>query len=314
MPSVITLRHLRSFVAVAETGSFTRAAERLFLTQSSLSATIHQLEEDVGVKLFDRTTRSVSLTPAARHLHQQAAALLSQFDALVGDLRSVALAQQGHVRIAAAPSVLVWLLMPALPAFQALYPNVTWSLREAGSAEIERRVRDGEVDFGISSRFNDYDDLDYSPLLRDRYGIVCSADHPLAHATAPLRWTEVSAYREDLVHLASDTQVGNVHRRTMQEFDLASQREEVSSSSSLYPMLQLGGRICILPALTAQTHQLDNLPFHPLAEPELYRELSLVTRKLRSLSPTAQSLLQSLLSTLRSRGRPAGVDLAADLG
>jgi len=309
--SIITLRHLRSFVAVADTGSFTRAAERLFLTQSSLSSTIHQLEEDIGIKLFDRTTRSVVLTPAARQLHQQAAGLLLQFDAMVSDLKSLAAQQHGHLRIAASPSIVAWLLIPALPDFQAGHPHVTLSVREAGSAEIERRVREGEVDFGITSRLANYGELDYTPLLRDRYGIVCSAGHPLAGQPAPLSWSQVSPYRGDLVGLASDTQIGILHRRTLQQFDLAEHREEVSSSTSLYPMLQLGGRLCILPRLTAQTHQLDQLVFRPLQAPVLYRELFLVTRRLRSLSASAQSLLQALMATLAGRALPDGVECVA---
>jgi DNA-binding transcriptional LysR family regulator len=310
MSTNITLRHLRSFVAVADTGSFTRAAERLFLTQSSLSSTINQLESDIGFKLFDRTTRSVTLTPAARHLHRQASGLLQQFDTLVSDLKAVALQQQGHLRIAAAPSVLVWLVIPALPRFQADYPQVTLSIREGGSAEIERRVRDGDLDFGLTSRLSNYDELDYSLLLRDRYGVVCSDDHPLARHGGPLKWAEVSAYRGDLVGLASDTHVGSVHRSTLQQFDLAEHHEEVSSSSSLYSMLQLGKRICILPTLTAQTHQLDALTFLPLEEPTVYRELFLVTRRLRSISSTAQALLQALSNTLREKTLPQGVELS----
>ncbi|CAM3684384.1 LysR family transcriptional regulator [Bordetella tumulicola] len=313
MSTIITLRHLRSFVAVADTESFTRAAERLFLTQSSLSATIRQLEEDVGVKLFERTTRSVSLTPTARHLHQQAAALLLQFDAIVSDLKAVALQQHGHLRIAAAPSIVAWLLIPALPRFQANYPNVTLSVREAGSAEIERRVRDGEVDFAITSRLADYAELTYTPLLKDRYGVVCSKDHPLAALRGPLHWSQVSAHRDDLVGLASDTLVGSMHRRTLQEYQLTQYREEVSSSATLHPMLQLGQRLCVLPTLTAKTHQLETLPFQPLAEPVLYRELCLVTRSLRSMSRTAQALLQALLDTLHAASLPQGVELVEPL-
>lgn len=308
MSTHITLRHLRSFVAVADTGSFTRAAERLYLTQSSLSATIHQLEESVGIKLFDRTTRSVTLTQAAQHLHQQAAALLAQFDTMVGDLRALALEQHGHVRIAAAPSVVAWLLIPSLPRFQAQYPKVTLSIRDGGSAEIERRVRDGEVDFGITSRLADHPELNYAPLMKDRYGVVCSLDHPLASETGTLTWKQVSAYRDDLVGLASDTRVGVLHQTTLQEFELSKPREEVSSSPTLHAMLGLGKRLCILPRLTAMTHQLDQFPFLPIDTPALYRELFLVTRNLRRLSPMAEELLNALKTTLRERS--LGQDIA----
>ncbi len=263
MSTIITLRHLRSFVAVADTGSFTRAAERLFLTQSSLSSTIHQLEEDVGIKLFDRTTRSVTLTPAAMHLHQQAKALLLQFDAMVSDPRAVALRQHGHLRIAAAPSIVAWLLIPSLPRFQAEYPHVTLSVREAGSAKSNAACATARSTSALPA------DCPTTPT----WNTPCCCATATASCAAPIiRWPrrpvrsagpEVSPYRQDLVGLASDTQIGSLHRRTLQDFDLAEHREEVSSSTSLYPMLMLGRRLCILPRLTALTHQLKKLPFQP---------------------------------------------------
>jgi DNA-binding transcriptional LysR family regulator len=306
MASIITLRHLRSFVAIAETGSFTRAAERLFLTQSSLTTTIQQLEDDAGVKLFDRTTRSVTPTPAAARFLEQAERLLSDFDTMLGDLQSVARSNEGHLRIAASPSVVAWLLAPSLPSFRSAYPNVTLSIRDAGSAEIERRVREGQVDFGICSRLSSHQELDYTPLLKDRYGVVCSADHPLATLAGPLSWAKVSAYKHDWVGLASDTQVGSLHRETLQQFGMMSCPEEVSSSTSLYSMLILGNRFSVVPSLTRYSHQLDTFIFRELDDPPIERELCLVTRKLRSMSPSAERLLQALLQTLHERGVPQG--------
>src|SRR5690606_17839976 len=130
-------------------------------------------------------------------------------------------------------------------------PGVTISMRDAGSAEIERRVLDGEVDFGICSRLQNYAELEYQPLLRDRYFIVCSRGHPFEALNRPLTWADVAQYRADWVGLASDTLVGRVHREVLREEQAPmAYVEEVSSSSMLEPMLALGGRFSIIPGLT----------------------------------------------------------------
>jgi DNA-binding transcriptional LysR family regulator len=305
----VTLRHLRSLVAVAETGSFTRAAQRLFVTQSTLTSTIQQLESSVGVRLFDRTTRKVAATPSAMRFCEQAERLLRDFDTMIGDLHALSESAQGSLRIAAAPSVLSWLLAPALNGFRAAYPKVTISLRDSGSQDIERRVLEGEVDFGISSAQSDDPELNYAPLFKDRYGVVCSPDHPLAGLTGPLHWSQVAAFQSTMVGLASDTKVGNLHRETMHRFDLSDCPEEVSSSPSLYAMLVQGNRFSILPVLTAQTHQLERLVFRDLIEPVVHREVYLITRKLRSMSPSAERLQSALRSTLLGLPLPAGLTL-----
>src|SRR6202012_2339814 len=110
----ISLRHLRCFVAVAETGSFTLAAGRLFQTQSALTATIQQLETSVGLRLFDRTTRRVEMTDDATRFKVVADKIIRDFDSAIGDLQAVAKSQRGHLRIAAAPSVMTHILAPTL--------------------------------------------------------------------------------------------------------------------------------------------------------------------------------------------------------
>lgn len=314
MRTIVTLRHIRSFVAVAETGSFTGAAARLFLTQSTLTTTIQQLEEDVGVKLFDRTTRSVAMTPAASRFLEQAERLMQDFDTMIGDLRAISESAQGHLRIATAPSVLTWLLAPSLPRFRANYPQITLSLRDGGSRDIERRVLEGEVDFGISSAQMGYGELNYAPLFKDRYGVVCSPDHPLAKLEGSLHWSQIAPYQADMVGLASDTHVGSLHRENLQRFGLTNYPEEVSSSASLYAVLSLGSRFSIVPVLTAHTHQLETLVFRELVGPVVHREICLITRKLRSLSPSADRLQQALRTTLLALDVPAGIQILAPAG
>ncbi len=309
MRTLVTLRHLRSFLAVVDTGSFTKAATRMFLTQSSLTTTIQQLEDDIGVKLFDRTTRSVSMTPTAARFSEQSRRLLCEFDAMIGDLRAIGQNLEGYLRIAAAPSPMAWLVIPSLNSFRSESPGVAISLREGGTEDLERRVLEGDVDFGLSSSLSTHPDLSYSLLFQDAYGVVCSKDHHFANHEGPIGWDEVAQRQHEMVGLASDTRVGSVHSETLQRFGLDRRFEEVSGSPSLYPVLSQGNRFSIIPALASQTHQLQDLPFIALKSPVLYRKIFFITRKLRSLSPSARKLQAALVETLLSKETPAGLEI-----
>jgi DNA-binding transcriptional LysR family regulator len=295
----ISLRHLRCFVAVADTGSFTLAAARLFHTQSSLTATIQQFEEAVGLKLFDRTTRRVVLTEDAVRFKVVADRVLRDFDNAIGDLQAISKSHRGHVRIAGAPSMIVHIVTPALAAFRRAYPDITISVRDGGSDKVERVVLDGEVDFGIASRLNNYPELDYVPILTDPFGVIFPNDHPLACTNGPIKWSDLSAY--EYIALTTDTGIGafldaypelGLHEKT-------NPYDHASSTTSLYAMLSLGGKISVLPALAAQAGPLKEFKFRELCEPMLTREICLITRRLRSFSANTQRILDVLMTTIK---------------
>ncbi|WP_345245463.1 LysR substrate-binding domain-containing protein [Pigmentiphaga soli] len=295
----ISLRHLRCFLAIAETGSFTLAAARLFHTQSSLTATIQQFEEAIGMKLFDRTTRRVMLTDDAERFKVVAERILRDFDNAIGDLRAVAQSQRGHVRIAAAPSMIVHVLAPALARFRRAYPQITISVRDGGSDKIERSVLDGEVDFGISSRLNNYSELDYVPMLTDPFGVVFPRDHPLARTAGPVAWSELKSY--ECIVLTKDTGIGAL-LDSYPELGLRDGLElhdHASSTTALYAMLGLGGKVSVLPALAARAAPLAEFRFRELSAPRLSREICLITRHLRSFSVNTQRILSVLMATLK---------------
>jgi DNA-binding transcriptional LysR family regulator len=295
----ISLRHLRCFVAIADTGSFTLAAARLFHTQSSLTATIQQFEEAAGLKLFDRTTRRVVLTDDALRFKAVADRILHDFDNAIGDLQAIAKSHRGHVRIAAAPSMIVHILTPALAAFRRAYPDITISVRDGGSDKIERLVLDGEVDFGLASRLNNYSELDYSPILTDPFGVVFPNDHALACTNGPIKWSDLAPY--EYIGLTSDTGIG-AFLEAYPELGLRDKTnpyDDASSTTSLYAMLCLGGKISVLPALAAQAGPLKEFKFRELCEPTITREICLITRQLRSFSANTRRILDVLMATIR---------------
>lgn len=300
MAARISLRHLRCFVAVAETGSFTLAASRLFQTQSSLTATIQQLETSVGLRLFDRTTRRVELTQEAIWFKTVAERVLREFDNAIVDLQAVAKSQRGHVRIAAAPSMMIHVLAPTLAAFRRIYPGITISVHDGGSDKIERGVLDGEMDFGIASPLNHFPDLDYVPVLTDPFGVIYPADHPLSEWKGKLKWSDLQPY--DYIGLTGDTGIGALLDKHP-EIGLRSRAESAdwaSSTTSLYALLSLGGKISVLPALAAHAGPLAEFRFRRLHEPEISRDVCLISRHLRSFSPNTQRILDVLMTTIKS--------------
>lgn len=304
------MRHLRCFVAVADAGSFTVASSRMFLTQSSLTATIQQFEEAVGLKLFDRTTRRVVLTGEGVRFRSEAEKILKEFDAAISDLKALAQSQQGHIRIAAAASVIYRFLTQAIPVFRQSYANVTISLRDAGSAQVEQMLLNGELDFAITSRHKGYADLDYTPLLEDNYGVMCQPSFHLAQHAGPLRWSDLPP--EGYVAFSSDTGIGAFLANNA-GFTPAfgGPRDEVSSTTSLYPLLSLGDRYSIVPALAARPAEYPDLAFRELTEPVLTRTICLITRRLRSLSPSSRRILEILMETFASAELPPGVTISS---
>jgi DNA-binding transcriptional LysR family regulator len=306
MGARISLRHLRCFVAVAETGSFTLAAHRLFQTQSSLTATIKQLEESAGLKLFDRTTRRVELTKDAVWFKVVAERVLRDFDNAISDLQAVSKSQRGHIRIAVAPSMMTHVLAPTLRAFRRLYPHVTISVYDQGSDKIERSVLDGEKDFGLSSRLNNFPDLDYMPVMTDPFGVIFPPDHPLAERKGKLTWNDLQPY--EYIGLTEDTGIGAMlaSHPGLGLTERTESYDHASSTTSLYALLQLGGKISVLPSLAARTGPLAEFEFRELHDPSITREICLITRHLRSHSPSTQRILEILMATIKSADQMYG--------
>lgn len=304
----VSLKHLRCFLAVAETGSFTVAATRLFLTQSALTATIQQFENAIGLKMFDRTTRRVVLTDAALHFKPEAEKVMCTFDAAISDLKALAQGAQGHIRIGAAASVIHEFLVHAIAQFRQSYPNITISLRDPATQQVEQLVAEGKVDFAFDGKHQGLAELEYTPLVADRYGVVCHKDSSLAQDRRPLRWEDLGPAQ--YVAFSADTGIGQFLRHRAGHWPVFSGRhDEVATTASLFAMLSMGNHYSVLPAMAMKGCNFPDLVFRELHQPPLSRDIYLITRRLRALSPGAQALLDILLAHIRSCTLSPGVSL-----
>jgi DNA-binding transcriptional LysR family regulator len=147
----MNLRHLCAFAAIADTGGFGRAAARLHLSQPALSRQIHALEEQLGMRLFDRAGRRVRLTSEGEDLLRRGRRLLAEAESLGERARALKEGNAGILRVGATPQVIEKLLAPFLAVYRRSCPNVEVHLVEDGGARLPQRLERGDVNLALSS-------------------------------------------------------------------------------------------------------------------------------------------------------------------
>ncbi len=272
------LRQLEYFVAVAEECHFTRAAKRMHVAQSGLSASIRSLERELGASLFVRSTRQVELTPAGRALLVEARRALSATDAA----RDAVAAVQGLVRGSVAIGSLQCLHVVHLPAvlarFHAAHPGVEIRLRHGGSNELTDEVRSGRLDIAFVSLPVRADDLKVSPLAGEPLVLACGLDHALAQRDE-VDLTELDA--EPFVDFSRDWGSRDVVDSVVGERRIAF---EVNDVHSLLDLVAFGLGVALVPqSFSVKT---DKVRFVGLSELKRW-ETGVVTAEAPSAAATA---------------------------
>lgn len=174
------LRHLRYFVALASSLSFTKAAERVHVAQSTLSHQIKQLEEEMGRPLFDRIGKRISLTEAGEAFLGHALRAIQEIDQGIGTLKAFGAEISGAVRIGATQTFNLGFIPECVAAFITLHPTVQPLVSELSADAIGNRLRNGELDLGISYRPESQGELHFEPLFDEEMVLVVGRNHPLA--------------------------------------------------------------------------------------------------------------------------------------
>ncbi|OYY03739.1 MAG: hypothetical protein B7Y73_06070 [Acidocella sp. 35-58-6] len=299
------LRQLEHFVAVAEEQHFTRAAARLHIVQSGLSASIRTLEDEMGTALFERTTRKVNLTEAGRIFLDEARRVLSAARvarSVVADMQNL---QRGRLTIGAIQGLSPFIDLPKLLGdFHRQYPNIEIRLCFDETSALIEGVREGRLDIAFTQFVEILpSDLSARMLACDPLVLACPSNH---HLAGQQELQLIHIMHEHFIDLPT---THGTRQLVDQSFALAglSRRSEyeVDDLTMQLDMVAHGLGVALVPALVAQSHMLNapNMPFRPasLAEPEPCWELAVVFRKqLNSDLPssaTAEACL-TLLPTL----------------
>jgi DNA-binding transcriptional LysR family regulator len=296
MPNV-TLKQLRAFTTIARERSFTRAAVLLGVSQSALTIAVRELETELGLRLLDRSTRSVELTQQAVEFLPAVERVLGELNHSLEDMRTLAERRKGSVVIAAAASFITYVLAPAVAKLARTYPGIAVRLNEETTETVARRVQDGEADFGITTLWRPLDGLDGELLLKDRLGVVSPRGHPLAVHTGNLRWRHLSPY--PVVSLSRGAGVRELidHTKAVAAV-LRPPTYEVSSIFVLKALIERSVGIAVLPAFAARAVMTDALVFRPVYQPSVERELFVIRRKARSLTPASLQVARLMMEEL----------------
>jgi LysR family carnitine catabolism transcriptional activator len=288
----ISLRQLRAFAGVAQLGSFTRAANALHATQPALSAQINDLEEMLGVRLFDRSTRSVTITQAGRELLPTVEKLLGDLRLIVTHARDVAQKNVGRIVIAALPSVSSTLLPQAVAQFRARFPGITIVLRDALAERVVEMVREDVADFGLTGAPGNDPQMEFTSLATDRMVAVLPRDHPLA-GKRRLKLADLLA--TPLILMNRDSSVRRIVDQASAAIGhIATPEYEPEFMATAIGMVRAGLGATLLPSSALEITAASDLVVHPLDERALTRQLGVLRKRQRAYSPAAAAFVAEL--------------------
>ena len=237
---------LRAFIAVADLGSFHRAAKSLNLSQPALSRRIQKLEESLGAALLERSTRHVALTMVGRDFIPKVRRFLDEFETSVLGIRDLGARSGGLVSIASVPTAVFYFLPRTIGRFSAAYPRIRIRILDVSANEGLEAVARGEADFGINFIGASHPEIDFAPLAEDRFVLACRHDHPLAERSQ-VTWRELAAHRVITVGRTSGNRalIDNALAQRGQRLNWS---YEVTHLSGSLGLVEAGLGVAVLPA------------------------------------------------------------------
>ena len=314
----MNLRDIKYILALAETRHFGRAAERSFVSQPTLSGQIRKLEHELGVTIFERTNRSVEITPTGQLILQHARLLMEQADAIEQVARAHQDPLAGPLRIGAIPTLSPYLLPLILLPLRARLPQIKLVLIEEITETLLKRLEHHEVDAALLATPVTEPELVARPLFEEPFWLAHPRNHPLGDKP---EITEADLEATELLLLSDG------HCLTHQVMEVCRLAERPRSgemadlrASSLETLLQLVGAgfgCTLLPALACSGEQPPDSPIvrRPLHLPDAYRRISLVSRRSFPRQQALDAFAEVLVSQLPASVRPlpsAPVDPGSD--
>jgi LysR family hydrogen peroxide-inducible transcriptional activator len=288
-PHPITLRQLQYVVAVAETLSFRKAAERCHVSQPSLSAQLAQLEEALGVRVFERDKKRVMPTTAGKLLIERAQRLVVDADDLVTAARSAADPLAGMLRIGVIPTIAPYLLPSVTPALRKAFPKLSVAWVEEKTGTLVERLHGGGLDAALLALEAELGDVEHAVIAKDPFVLVTRKGDPLGGKKAEVGRAEL---RDAQVLLLDD---GHCFREQALEYCTRAKAHELSlratSLATLAQMVAGGMGVTLLPELSVKTEApRAGLSVRPFCRPPPARTIALIWRKRSALGEALEKL------------------------
>ena len=320
-----TLRQMRALVALAKTGNFTLAAQYMHVTQSALSGLIKELEQTLGVRVVDRSTRRIALTETGNELYPLFSQMIDDLDRALANIADQAQLRKGIVRVAVPQLMACTLLPQVIAAWRTRYPDIRISLSDSPVEAVTTRVLSGETDFGIGPERDSAPQLEARELMEMPFEAVVPPDPALAKRHR-LGWSDLAAHPlitlrgqfterllADMGRGSSSSSSGNggaVDAKagsadTLRELTLRP-AHEVTYMTTALAMVASGLGVTVCMPYAAPLVRLHGLHMLPLDAPVLTRRFFVYTREQRSLSPAAAAFIAFLFDWVGAADNPAG--------
>ena len=298
------LHDLIAFRAAAELASFRKAAEAVHISLPAFSRRIDKLEQALGVRLFERTTRRVTLTAVGREFARKIGVLLDDLDETLLAVRGVGTARMGEVSVACVPSTVYYFLSEVIHRYRERYPKLRVKVFDASANEVLSAVAGGEADFGLNFIGGSEPGIEFRPLLEERFVAACRRDHPLAQRRSAT-WRDLAEH--DFISVAKSS--GNRLLLDQALAHVAGRPQpiyEAQHVTTLLGLVEAGLGVAAVPSIAMPGPDHPLLVSVPLTDPAVTRRIGLIRRQGRRLSPEAQQLYDFFVAMKpASRARPA---------
>ena len=288
----LTHRQFEVLIAAADAESFSAAAQRLGISQPSLSESIRRIEREIGALLFERTTRSVKLTPEGRHAAAVAREIVRDFKRALERLASRSNDRHGRISIAALPSIACAVLPAVIEVFRCEHPGIDVALHDVQHERALAMVIEGTADTAVTLKPAPHDDLAFTEIGSDVAHLVCRSDDPLARQKS-VRWRDLRGRP-----FIGFTQISSVRRITDAAFVQAEvaiePRYQVEQIPTAIALVEAGLGVTALPSLTFSMFKGRKLAMRPLVQPRLRRNVGFVTFAGRTMPDFTDALLQAI--------------------
>ena len=297
----VGIRHLRAVVAVADEAGYSAAAARLHVAQSSLSRTVQDVERRVGVRLFDRTTRSVVPTREGAEFCVLAREVLATHDRALAHFAGFLRGDRGGVSVAVLPSLAASLLPPVLAAYRATHPHVAVEVRDGLSAEVTGLVATGAVDLAIAVADEVPTRLETTTIAEDDFSLLVARGHELAGRDG-VAWVDLAG--RPFVAFDRASSIRAFTDRTLLDTGVAvGPVTEARNVGSVAGLVGAGLGVSVVPALVLPMMGFADVVAVPLGEPTGRRSVRLLRDPRRPVAPAVAHLV-ALLHGAAERGLP----------
>jgi DNA-binding transcriptional LysR family regulator len=301
----LSTRQMRAFLQVARLGNFTRAAEQAHITQAGLSILIREMEKQLGCRLFDRTTRVVSLTPAGRRLLPVVERLVTDLDDVAAQLGAEGDEARQTLRIAATPLVSSHLLPQVFTTFREAHPQVSLRLFDADLRDVEAMVAAGDADMGLGFFFKAAAGLERTPVGRFHLMRVAAstdeADEPPAIGTAP--WSTLRT--AELIGLPP----GNPIQKVIDQHLVATigradaQRPTFNFFGTLISMVEAGFGTAVMPTFALAACRRHRVRTDVLVKPRVGLDFYRIAKRGAHETEAMQAFVATLVKALPALSR-----------